>query len=196
MLYSARRHFKKLSIGIGIFFSKLQLSPNQWTLLTIIPTVISLYFLISKNFTIAALFIIIAAFFDLIDGSVARVTGTVTKKGAYLDTVMDRYVESSVIIALLLVGLPPYILPSGLWLMLYLFGSMMTTYAKAAAREKDLTKNELKGGFIERAERMIILVIGIALAAFSSLYLTYIIAILAVLTNLTALHRIVIALRR
>jgi phosphatidylglycerophosphate synthase len=195
MLYSARRHFKSLSIKIGIIFSHFHLSPNQWTILAIIPTIIALYFLINTAFLIAALFIIIASFFDLIDGSVARVTGNVTKKGAYLDTIMDRYVESAIIISLLFVSLPTYIFPASLWLLLYLFGSMMTTYGKAAAKEKELTRTELKGGLMERAERMIVLVIGIALAYFSAMYLTYIIAILAVLSNLTALYRIFIALR-
>jgi len=195
MLYSARRHFKSLSIKIGIVFSKFHLSPNQWTLLTIIPILIALYFLINQAFLIAALFIIIAAFFDLIDGSVARVTGSVTKKGAYLDTIMDRYVESIIILGLLFISLPSFLLPIPFWLLLYLFGSMMTTYGKAAAKEKELIRTELKGGLMERAERMIVLFIGIVLASFNAVYLTYIIAILAVLSNLTALHRIIIALR-
>jgi phosphatidylglycerophosphate synthase len=195
MLYSARKRFNNLSIKIGIVFSKFHLSPNQWTLLTIIPILIALYFLINQAFLIAALFIIIAAFFDLIDGSVARVTGAVTKKGAYLDTIMDRYVESIIILGLLFISIPSFLLPIPFWLFLYLFGSMMTTYGKAAAKEKELVKTELKGGLMERAERMIVLVIGIVLASFGTIYLTYVIIILAILSNLTALHRIFIALR-
>ncbi len=195
MLYSARKRFNNLSIKIGIVFSKFHLSPNQWTLLTIIPILIALYFLINQAFLIAALFIIIAAFFDLIDGSVARVIGAVTKKGAYLDTIMDRYVESIIILGLLFISLPSFLLPIPFWLFLYLFGSMMTTYGKAAAKEKELVKTELKGGLMERAERMIVLVIGIVLASFGTIYLTYVIIILAILSNLTALHRIFIALR-
>jgi archaetidylinositol phosphate synthase len=196
MLYSKREKFNKLSTKIGVIFRRLGLSPNQWTVLSIVPVIISLFYLINENFLMAMLFIIIASFFDLIDGSVARVTKSVTKKGAYLDTIMDRYIEFVIILGLFFVSLPSCILPLGFWLFLYLFGSMMTTYGKAAAKEKGLVKMELKGGFTERAERMIILIIGIALAYFDTVYLTYIIVILAVLSNLTALHRISLALRR
>ena len=69
----------------------------------------------------------------------------------------------------------------------------MTTYVKAAAKEKELVEKELKGGLLERAERLIILFIGILLAYFDKFYLTYIIVVLAVLTNISALQRIIIA---
>ena len=77
----------------------------------------------------------------------------------------------------------------------YLFGSMTITYAKAAAKEKELTKKEISGGLLERPERMILLFIGIVSAYFSPLYLTYVLVLLAVLVNITALQRIRIAVK-
>ncbi len=191
--YKRRERFSKLSIRVGMVFSKAGLSPNQWTLLTIIPTFIALYFLVERQFLLAAFFFLVSAFFDLVDGSVARVMGKVSKLGAYLDTVMDRYVEAIIIFGLLFANLPGYYFPIYAWLFLYLLGSFMTTYAKSAAKEKELLESELKGGLLERAERLIILFIGILLAHFNTLYLTYIIVILAILTNLTALQRMRIA---
>lgn len=195
MLYKNREKFGKLSIRVGLLFSRLRLSPNQWTMLSFLPAVISFYFLISEDFLLATLFFGVSAFFDLIDGSVARVTGRVTKKGAYLDTVVDRYIEFIVLSALLLIALPSFVLPAYVWIFIYLFGAMMTTYSKAAAKEKELVEKELRGGILERTERLIALFIGMLLANFDKLYLVYAIAILAVLANITALQRILKAMK-
>lgn len=189
-LYKMREKFNGLSIQVGIVFGKLGLSPNAWTIGTILPTLVALYFLLFKDFLMAGLFFIIAAFFDLIDGSVARVTGRVSKFGAYLDTVMDRYVEFLIILGLFFISLPAIYLSSQAWLLIYLFGGMMTTYVKAAAKEKGLVEKELKGGILERAERLIILFIGILLANLDLLYLSYVIVALAVLANVSAVQRI------
>lgn len=188
-LYKRREMFEDISIKIGIAFSKLRLSPNQWTLISLLPVLGALWYLYLNQFIVAAGLLIISAFLDLVDGSVARVTGRTSLLGAYLDTVVDRYVEFLVILGLLLAGLPGFLVPAYIWIALYLFGSMMTTYAKAAAKEKGLSRTELKGGILERAERLIILFVGILLAALNPLYLTYVVGVLAVLTNITAIQR-------
>ena len=66
----------------------------------------------------------------------------------------------------------------------------MTTYAKAAAKEKELIKKEMKGGTLERAERLIVLFIGITAANFNTLFLSAAIVTLAIGSNITALQRI------
>lgn len=193
MLYKMRQRFNSVSISIGIAFSKLRLSPNHWTLLTIIPVLAAFYFILQESFLFAALFFIIAAFLDLVDGSVARVTGRVTQLGAYLDTIMDRYVEFIIIFSLLFIQIPAIYVSAHVWLFIYLFGAMLTTYAKAAASEK--LGKEVKGGLFERAERLLLLFLGILLAHFSIIYLAYIIIILAVVSNITAIQRIITAAR-
>ncbi|MBS3053204.1 MAG: CDP-alcohol phosphatidyltransferase family protein [Candidatus Aenigmarchaeota archaeon] len=190
MLFKRREKFNSLSVRIGIIFSKLPLSPNQWTVLAFVPALISAYFLVKEDFLFSALLFLISGFVDLIDGSVARVTGRVTKLGAYLDTIADRYVEAIIIFALLFVALPQVYFQIYVWLYVYLFGSMLTTYAKAAAKEKDLVDEEIKGGIMERAERMLILVLGIILAAYDKSFLSYTIVLLAVLANISAFQRI------
>ncbi len=195
--YRNREKFSRLSVKIGISFSKIPLTPNQWTIVSLIPAILAAYFLARVLFLTAAGLFIIASFLDLVDGSVARVTGRVSKFGTYLDTIVDRYVEAMIIFALLFVALPStgFFLPIKAWIFLYFFGAMMTTYAKSAAKEKEIVKDgdELKGGILERAERLIILFIGIVAAAFNPIYLSYAIVLLAVLTNFSALQRIWIA---
>jgi phosphatidylglycerophosphate synthase len=193
-LYKKRSKFSGFSVKIGVVFSKVGLSPNQWTLVSLIPVVIAFWFLIRESFLIAAVFFIISAFLDLVDGSVARATGRVSKLGAYLDTVVDRYVEGIIVFGLLFASLPAFYIPVYAWIFLYLFGGLMTTYVKAAAKEKGIIGDELKGGLLERAERLLILFVGILLAAVDPLFLTYVIALLAVLTNISALQRIRLAI--
>ena len=193
--YENRQRFEDLSIKIGAVFSKMGLSPNQWTMLTIIPALLALYFLVNSQFLYAAIFFIISGFLDMVDGAVARVMGKVTKFGAYLDTMMDRYVEAVIILGLLFVSLPSFVMPASAWLFLYFMGSMMTTYAKSAAKEKEIVEKELKGGILERAERMLILFAGILLAIVNLTYLTYVVVILAILTNFSAIQRAIIAKR-
>jgi len=193
--YKSRHHFANLSLKIGTIFSRFGLSPNQWTMVSIIPALIALYYLINSEFLLAALFFLLSAFLDLVDGSVARVMGKVTKRGAYLDTVVDRYVEALIVLGLVFIALPDFYIPAAAWIFIYFLGSMMTTYVKSAAKEKELVEKEIKGGILERAERLVILFIGILLAILDRSYLTYTIALLAVLANISALQRIGIAVR-
>jgi archaetidylinositol phosphate synthase len=193
-LYKKRERFSGLSARIGSAFSRLGLSPNQWTIVSLVPVILAVYFLSQSDFITAALLFLLSSFLDLVDGSVARFRKMESRVGAYLDTVVDRYVEGIIILGLVFAGLPAFLIPGNAWLFLYLFGSIMTTYVKAAAKEKDLTGKEIRGGLLERAERLVILFIGILLASLDPLYLTYVVALLAVLTNLSALQRIRIAL--
>ncbi|NIO21825.1 MAG: CDP-alcohol phosphatidyltransferase family protein [Candidatus Aenigmarchaeota archaeon] len=195
-LYAKRQKLGGISSKIGKTFAKLGLSPNQWTFLTLIPTIVSFYFLVQRDFLLAALFFLLSSFMDWIDGSVARVTGKTTNFGAYLDSIMDRYVEFIIALGFLFANLPGFYLPIEFWILLYIFGSLMTTYSKAAAKEKDLVDKEVKGGLLERAERLILLFFGMLLAYLSPLYLTYIIVILGILTNITAFQRMRIATRK
>jgi phosphatidylglycerophosphate synthase len=203
MLYAAREKFEKVSVKIGLAFSKIPLTPNQWTILSLIPAIASAYFLATDWFLSAAALFFAASFLDMVDGAVARVTGKVSRFGAYLDTIVDRYVEALIVFALLFVALPvpgfmlPTLafIPMQAWIFLYFFGGMMTTYAKAAAKEKEIVQEgmELKGGILERAERLLILFAGIVLAAISLEYLSIAVVVLAVFANVSALQRIWIA---
>ncbi|MEE8149736.1 MAG: CDP-alcohol phosphatidyltransferase family protein [candidate division Zixibacteria bacterium] len=179
---------------VGRIFSVFGLTPNQWTIISLLVVIVAAWFIVNLNFIAAAMLIGLSVFLDVVDGAVARNTGRTTASGGYFDTIVDRYIEATVIFALLFVELPNFLIESKLWLFAYFFGSFMTTYVKACAKEKDLIESELVGGFLGRAERMILLILGMLLAALSLNYLVYIIAMLAVLSNLSVLHRIKLVL--
>ncbi|MDO8624505.1 MAG: CDP-alcohol phosphatidyltransferase family protein [Candidatus Diapherotrites archaeon] len=192
MLYAQREKFEHISVKIGILISRIPLTANQWPALSVVPVLAAFWFLAKNDFLAAGILFLISAFLDMVDGAVARVTKTSSKYGAYLDTITDRYIEGIIIFGLLFSNLPNWIVPVSVWIFAYFFGSFMTTYAKAAAKEKEIIESgkELRGGLLERAERLFILFVGIVLAAFDPLWLVYVLALLAVLTNISALQRI------
>ncbi len=96
---------------------------------------------------------------DGLDGAVARAGGRVTKFGAYLDAMADRYVE--LLIALTVAAV------SGYWLLitLVLAGSLLVSYAKARAAMEVSVANLEWPDLMERTERSLLFLGGLALSA-------------------------------
>jgi len=132
---------------------------------------------------------------------VARVTHQASKKGAFLDGIVDRYVELLLYLGLMLyLGRGEYLgLPHEVWFMLLLFGSLMTTFVRAYADHRGMVKGEERlkrmGGLLERFERLMLLYAGMFLGLFNTDWLMAVIVIAAVLANATALQRIDFAVR-
>jgi len=189
MLEEKREKFRQIENKTGGFFSKF-LEPNQYTLGSLIFALLCFFSLRNLNLVLGLIFLSAATLLDFIDGAVARKTKKATKKGAYLDTICDRYVEGIVFFGLLFLPWPKIIFPAHFWIFLAFFGSLMTTYAKAAAKEKEVVQEELKKGFIGRGERMILITLAIFLGIFNLNWGLYPIIILAIFSNLTAFQRI------
>lgn len=191
MLDQSRHIFRSVESLIQKIFVPLPLSANQYTYLSLILAIISAYFLATKNFILSLFVFCLAAFCDFIDGAVARGKGTAGAYGAYLDTIIDRYVEGIMLLALMFVPLPSILLVrSEIWIGACIFGSIVTTYAKAAASEKDIMAESLTGGYMSRGERIILLCVGILLANFDLKWCSNMVAVLAIMSNYTALQRI------
>lgn len=195
MLYEKRDKFDKISEKVGELFSKFGLSPNQWTLLSLVPALIGFYFVYRELLIYAALFYFVSFFIDVVDGAVARFTGRDSRRGAYIDTLMDRYIEFLFLFSLLFLPLPNFLLPVKAWILLLLFGSLITTYSKSAAKEKEVLRKELKGGLLERAERVILLIVALVLGAFNRMWMVGMLSALAILVNFSAFQRISKVLR-
>jgi len=195
MLGDKKENFKNIEIAVAKFFSKLSKNPNHFTFLSLFFIISSFYFLINFNLILASFLFLTAAFLDFIDGAVARFLKKVSKEGAYLDTICDRYIEGIILLGFLFLSVPSFLLPAYFWIFLSLFGSIMTTYAKSAAKEKEITVVKPKEGLAGRTERIIIIFFAIFLGSFNLSFTLYLIVILAVLSNITALQRIYFSLK-
>ncbi|MFA5013694.1 MAG: CDP-alcohol phosphatidyltransferase family protein [Candidatus Paceibacterota bacterium] len=192
MLDKKRHLFKDILKEIGNLFSRFPFSPDQYTFVSIIFSLLAAFFIIKQSFLFALIFFVIAACLDSIDGAVARKKNIETKKGAYLDTIIDRYVEGITLFSMLFLPLPKIFLEPYVWIFLALFGSVVTTYSKAAAKEKDLVNVELKGGLFSRGERLITMSLMLFMAIFDRTFLStsYLLILMVFLVNITAVQRI------
>ena len=191
-----RKNLDGLHIRIGLLFSKIGISPNAWTILSLVPALAGLYLLFYGNLFLGLVFFVISAFIDIIDGNVARVTKSVSNLGAFMDGVIDRYVEFALYIGLwfFLLNAQPIIFPMGFWIILLLFGSMMPSFVSAYADHRNVVTNDeqLKnmGGLMERFERLSLIYLGMLLGLINPLILNYFIILTSLLTNITAIQRI------
>ena len=112
------------------------------------------------NFRIGALIIFFAGFLDMLDGQVARRQNRVTAFGAFYDSTLDRYADMALYMGLLVYysvsGRTPYVVLAAV----ATAGSVMVSYARARAESLIPL---CKVGFMERPERLVLLIIGGAL---------------------------------
>jgi archaetidylinositol phosphate synthase len=185
-----------LDVRIGILFAKFGISANAWTIFSIVPALLGFVALYEHSLVFGLIFFAASAFLDVIDGTVARVTKSVSNLGAFLDGVMDRYVEFLLILGLwiYLEGTEEVLLPNGIWMLLLLFGAMMPSFIRAYADHRNVLSDPDKlkniGGLLERFERLTLLYLGMLLGIINPLWLTYTIVLTTVLANLTAFQRI------
>ncbi|VVB72198.1 Archaetidylinositol phosphate synthase [uncultured archaeon] len=180
----------------------LGLSPNAWTLLSLLPALAGLLALLQHSLAAGLMLFILSGFIDMVDGAVASATGTASTRGAFIDGVVDRYVELLLYLGLLFyLGTGDYLgVPRNAWFMLLVFGALMTSFTRAYADHRGLVKDpsELKkmGVLLERGERLILLYAGMLAALAQPEWLMAAVAITAVLANLTVMQRIAFALRK
>lgn len=194
----ARRTFKSLLETVARLFQRLGVTPNQLTFTGLllqagVAVVIALGYL-----PLAGVLLIFTSIFDAFDGTLARLTGQSSKFGAFFDATVDRYAE-----ALVLFGLLVYFSgqPDSRTEILLIFaavvGSLLVSYTRAKAESLGFACTE---GILTRAERVALLVIGLALANWQPIAalpgaLTIVLWLLAILSNVTAAQR-VLAVRK
>jgi len=137
---------------------------------------------------------------DIIDGRVARRTNGGSARGAFLDSVIDRYSDSLAYLGLAIFFRDSWVL----WLVLFTFvGSLMVSYVRARAEGLGV---ECKVGLLQRPERYVILGFGSIFGALIEHMTPWLqapqywlviltIAVLAILSNASALQRVVHVLR-
>jgi len=101
-----------------------------------------------------------AAVFDALDGTLARVSGKGSRFGAFLDSTIDRFEESIVLLGLIvyyaLIGdqlMPPLILIAAI-------GSLMVSYTRARSEAVGVA---CKVGFMTRVPRVAVMIVGMIL---------------------------------
>ena len=129
-----------------------------------------------------ALIMILAGLFDMLDGEVARVRRAETRFGAFYDSVIDRYSDIILLQGLMVWYARQQMLGYVVLVGVVFMGAVMTSYARA--RAESLIPS-CKVGFMERPERIVLLIIGGL-----SNRMEAVLWMLAVLGNWTVINRI------
>jgi phosphatidylglycerophosphate synthase len=145
---------------------------------------------------LAVVFLLASGFCDTLDGIVARIFGQTTVFGGFYDSILDRYADTAVYVAIIAAGLPNPVWGyfwGSVWGLSALSGSIMVSYTRARAEAVGIKMESI--GIAERAERMLILAVFSIIAFFWLPALGYGIALLAVLANFTVIQRVVYVYR-
>jgi len=114
---------------------------------------------ITSHLFAAGFVVLIAGFFDILDGALARRMEQATPFGAILDSTLDRLSEAVVLLAILVSfsGTPLLVL----LVFLALLGSLLVSYIRARAEAVGL---ECRLGLFTRPERVVVLALGLLLS--------------------------------
>jgi CDP-diacylglycerol--glycerol-3-phosphate 3-phosphatidyltransferase len=162
---------------------RARLRPNHLTVAGLGVSIAAAYVLSMGRLRWGAVLLAVAGLFDFFDGAVARLAGSDSDYGAFLDSVVDRYSDLAVLLGILVYYETRGDTTGSIATMATLAGTFMVSYTKARAQSIGL---RCEVGIMERPERLIALIAG---ATF--LVLTPIMVLLAVLTNVTAVQRII-----
>lgn len=167
---------------VGQSLKRTGITADHLTLLGICMSLAAAVAIGNGALRLGLLLLVLTALPDLLDGAVAKASGTASTRGAFFDSVADRFTD-----ALLFGGVAWYLAttqPGRLAVlpMAVLGASMLISYERAKAESLGF---EAKGGMMERAERLIALGIGLLFNQF----LVPILWLMLVLTLITAGQR-------
>jgi CDP-diacylglycerol---glycerol-3-phosphate 3-phosphatidyltransferase len=177
-----RSHLDSATKPVGSALRRSGLTADQLTLLGLVLAVGCAVAVGSGHLFVGLVVLIASALPDLLDGAVAKASGTASPRGAFFDSVADRVSDS-----LVLGGLAWFLSSDrgGHWALLpmaVLGTSTLISYQRAKAESLGYVA---KGGLMERAERIVALCLGLAFPVL----LVPVLWLMLGLTSLTAVQR-------
>jgi CDP-diacylglycerol--glycerol-3-phosphate 3-phosphatidyltransferase len=173
---------------IGAALRKTKLTPDHLTVVGLVIGALAAGAVGSGRLRLGLVLVILAALPDLLDGALAKASQSSSQRGAFFDSTVDRITD-----ALLLGGIAYYfavtedprlaVLPFAVSA-----ASSVVSYQRAKAESLGL---DAKGGLMERAERIVLLCIGLLIEPWVDGALVWILWGMLVLISITAIQRFV-----
>lgn len=184
-----RSQFERVTVPVGNVVGRSGISPDQLTATGLAFAVGATVAIGSGRLALGTGLYIAAALPDMFDGAVAKATGTSSARGAFFDSVADRVTDMAILggIAFYLAGRDggrAAMLP-----MAAMAVGVLVSYERARAESLGY---DAKGGLMERAERTIALMVGVAFPVL----LIPVLWLMVALTSLTAVQRFVMVWRQ
>lgn len=161
---------------------RLGLTPNRITVLGLALTALVALVLASGWLQLAGLLLIFTLGMDAVDGALARLSGTTSRFGAFLDSTLDRWAEVLLFGALIWHFLKLDQDTAVLLAVISMAASLLVSYTRARAEGVGLACKE---GLLTRFERLAVLIIGLLTGQ-----IVLALWLIAILASLTAVQRI------
>ncbi len=173
---------------LGAALRKTKLTPDHLTVVGLVVGAASAVAVGSGHLRWGLVLVILAALPDLLDGALAKASNTSSQRGAFFDSTVDRVTD-----ALLLGGIAYYFAETQdprLALLPFAVSavSSVISYQRAKAESLGL---DAKGGLMERAERIVVLCVGLFIEPWVNGALVWILWGMLVLISITAVQRFV-----
>jgi len=163
------------------------ITPNVITWFGFLVTLGAAGLIITGHLFTAGLVVLLAGFFDILDGALARRTNQATPFGALLDSTLDRLSEAVLLLSILVLNLlRDQMTIEALLVCLALIGSLLVSYIKARAEALGL---ECQVGLFTRSERVVVLALGLLLSQINYALITAL-SIIVLFSFITATQRV------
>ncbi len=182
---SLRKYFQYGFDSLAIASRLTLFHPIQITFFALICGFFTFISLFYENLFFAFVFLWLSGFFDVIDGTVARLTSKTSQLGAYLDIIFDRLVEALTILGFYFY-LPEYTIYYLFFFIVVQFNFTTFMLAGTLFKNSGIKSMHYDFGLMERTETFIVF----SLMIVFSDYIPYILGIFNVLTALTGMLRI------
>jgi CDP-diacylglycerol--glycerol-3-phosphate 3-phosphatidyltransferase len=151
--------------------------------------IVAAYVIATGHFLLGGVLVLVSGLFDLLDGALARFTKQTTKFGAVLDSTVDRISEAATLCGLLIWYIPQEGTTSEIILVLaVLIGSFLVSYIRARAEGVGW---QCQVGLFTRAERVIVLAVGLLINRILVHGVFVALCVLAVFIFITVVQRLI-----
>lgn len=178
---------EKILTPVIALLNFLKLSPNIVTIFGFFINFVAVYYIYKGNFIIAAMVILIAGIFDMLDGALARKINKKTKFGGFLDSTVDRLSEAVIYFGIFLFFLNEKNFYGSILTYFAMFFSFLVSYTRARASG---LKIDCEIGLFTRPERIIIIILGlITQQLIISLILINILSVITVIQRVLKVYK-------
>lgn len=177
----------RLTRPVVQLLARTSITPSAITWFGFFLTVGAAALIITGHLFAAGFLVLVAGFFDILDGALARHTNRVTNFGALLDSTLDRLAEAVLLLGILVLYAREQSLAPILIVCVALVGSLLVSYIRARTEAIGI---ECQVGLFTRAERVVVLALGLLLSQIDNALLIAL-AVIVVFSFVTVGQRLI-----
>lgn len=172
---------------VARLLARTSITPSTITWFGFLLAVGAAVLIVTGHLFAAGLVVLIAGFFDTLDGALARYTNQATRFGAILDSTLDRLSEAAVLLGIMVLYVRGGFIIGILLVGIALPSSLLVSYIRARAEALGL---ECPVGLFTRPERVIVLALGLLLSQIDYVFLVIALGIIVLFSFITVGQRL------